>query len=383
MPDRFKHYLPLSDKDEKDIWEHGVIIFDTNILLHIYRMSQSERDNFLNIMKDSVVAPRLWLPYQVAEEFFRNRLRVINSQISIAQKAYVDIEKLINDSFQKVFNRINKYHPIINRNEWKSEFEKTYDKLREKSEKARKEYPFSNDNDPFMDDFNSLFNGKIGDNLTDLEARYKKAKARFKNKIPPGFCDHKKDGPDKGYGDYLIWVQALEEMNGRKLHMIFVTDDKKEDWWYIEAGKKIGPSPYLRKEYHDNTGKQFVICTSVRFIEWAANNVSGLTEQVARTLTDSFREHTRDEFEPYPLTSIPENPTADEIVEWVYENFEDPANAVPYDGREGGYQYVLGGHYELCDIMAEFFDDIDEDTQNEAVQRLSSDNWDWVRQGIY
>ncbi len=51
-----------------------------------------------------------------------------------------------------------------------------------------------------------------------------------------------------------------------------------------------------------------------------------------------------------PLSEVPDLSdceTEDERIEamqnWFLENFEDPANETPYEGREGGYQYVWGG----------------------------------------
>ena len=40
---------------------------------------------------------------------------------------------------------------------------------------------------------------------------------------------------------------------------------------------------------------------------------------------------------------------------WFHSNFEDPANETPYNGREGGYQYIWGGPYDATEeLEAEF-----------------------------
>jgi hypothetical protein len=41
--------------------------------------------------------------------------------------------------------------------------------------------------------------------------------------------------------------------------------------------------------------------------------------------------------------------------EWFKERYKDPADGVPYDSGEGGYQYIHGGPYDPQDVlMAEF-----------------------------
>jgi hypothetical protein len=31
---------------------------------------------------------------------------------------------------------------------------------------------------------------------------------------------------------------------------------------------------------------------------------------------------------------------------WFHENYQDPVEETPYDGREGGYQHLHGGPYD-------------------------------------
>lgn len=33
----------------------------------------------------------------------------------------------------------------------------------------------------------------------------------------------------------------------------------------------------------------------------------------------------------------------EEMIEWFHQNYEDPANRVPYESAEGGYQWIYGG----------------------------------------
>ncbi|MCD6301196.1 MAG: hypothetical protein J7L82_03900, partial [Staphylothermus sp.] len=44
-----------------------------------------------------------------------------------------------------------------------------------------------------------------------------------------------------------------------------------------------------------------------------------------------------------------------EMEEWFFENYNDPVDFLPYESREGGFQYLYGGPYELDEIMYEEF----------------------------
>lgn len=50
-------------------------------------------------------------------------------------------------------------------------------------------------------------------------------------------------------------------------------------------------------------------------------------------------------------------PEASDMVEWFFRLYTDPANGVPYNGREGGYMYTNGGPYDAEDELRENFDD--------------------------
>lgn len=71
------------------------------------------------------------------------------------------------------------------------------------------------------------------------------------------------------------------------------------------------------------------------------------------------------------------------IVDWFHENFEDPAQETPYDGREGGYQYIWGGPYEATDELNDAFDYEEYGAEIEAaVGEIESDGLtDWAPNG--
>ena len=81
MQDLFPGYFKDSDSDLKKIWNECLFVFDANILLNLYRYSDSTRDEFINLLKK--LNSRIWLPNRSAEEYLNNRLTVIDQQEKI------------------------------------------------------------------------------------------------------------------------------------------------------------------------------------------------------------------------------------------------------------------------------------------------------------
>jgi ATP-dependent DNA helicase RecG len=78
--------------------------------------------------------------------------------------------------------------------------------------------------------------------------------------------------------------------------------------------------------------------------------------------------------------------SVDAMVSWFFERYEDPANGVPYDGREGGYQYVAGGPYEAEEELREAFEDGSSKIDRlirAAVKRIEDSGYQWVKRGEY
>lgn len=73
----------------------------------------------------------------------------------------------------------------------------------------------------------------------------------------------------------------------------------------------------------------------------------------------------------------------EKMVDWFFANYKDPADGVPYDGREGGYQYINGGPYDAREELAEHFSDIPEDLIDHAAERITSSGWEWVKNNEY
>jgi hypothetical protein len=90
-----------------------------------------------------------------------------------------------------------------------------------------------------------------------------------------------------------------------------------------------------------------------------------------------------------PLSEVPDLSDYDDdderieaIQNWFLENFEDPANETPYDGGEGGYQYIWGGPFDLWEEMGEAFgDQVEPEVIDKAAEGLSDRAHEWAPAG--
>jgi hypothetical protein len=109
-------------------------------------------------------------------------------------------------------------------------------------------------NDLLFVKINEIFNGKIGKsfNSDEIKKVHSEGDKRYKDKIPPGYKDINKPENEK-YGDLIIWKQIIQKSKEDEFNIIFVLDDRKEDWWLEHQGKTISARPELLKEFNSET----------------------------------------------------------------------------------------------------------------------------------
>ena len=266
MKELFPGYFREEHGELSDIWKQAVFVFDANILLNIYRYSNKSSEGFLRILKQ--IQDRVWISHQAVEEYFQNRLAVIKSQ----EAAYDDTMKNIDALESKLDN--NRQHPFLNKSSL-DELQATFSKIKQELSESKKYHSDRILNDPIKDTLASIFEGKIGAPYTEKEYEtvFKDGETRYRRFIPPGYKDSNKakeadsfNDQKRKFGDLVVWLQTLAHANDSAKDVIFITDDKKEDWWEIFNGKTIGPRPELVKEFKDFTSKRFYMYRADTFL---------------------------------------------------------------------------------------------------------------------
>ncbi|MBC3210269.1 DUF4935 domain-containing protein [Pseudomonas sp. SWRI111] len=266
MKGLFPQYDYAASADQAETWKTALFVFDTNVLLNLYRYHERTREELLETLDK--LAERIWIPHHVALEFQRNRLTVIAAQ----GRRFSDIRKVVEKAKTDLANSINnlqltKRHALINPEPLTTGFENLTSNFLAELDKLQESQQTLTAPDPIKTRIEDIFDGKVGAAFAsqeDVDKKNKEAEARYKLKIPPGYkdSDKDKDGPDdfhhngltykKKFGDYIVWTQILSHAaDSQQKKLIFITDDAKEDWWQqidFEGPKTIGPRTELIEE---------------------------------------------------------------------------------------------------------------------------------------
>lgn len=273
MKKQFAEYYELPEERIKEIWDNSLIVFDTNVLLNLYRYNEDARTEFINVIK--FYKERLWIPYQVGLEFHRRREDIMRKNAM----AYTALgEKLTEQLVKTVSTLEGEYsrHPYINMKDIRSKVERCAASIKKSLDKQKENHPDYSKEDKILNAITDLFDGRVGEDFAekDLEALYKEGEKRYANDVPPGYCDEKtkKDKPKRHlYGDLIVWKQTINHCKERSKNVIFITDDHKPDWWDKVDGKHT-PRKELIKEFADRTGQSIIIYDSRKFLEYAKRN---------------------------------------------------------------------------------------------------------------
>jgi hypothetical protein len=268
----FPEWYPLNSSDLRKTVIQGTIALDANVLLQLYRLGKDEREAVLTVLRDDEVRSRLWVPYQAAFEYQRNRLTVARGQGS----AYGTVSKQVSTSKNALNSAIEQnIRDKKVREEMKQAIDAALNPVLDLVEKLQKEHVVDYDEvrsaDPIREEIDQLFRdaSQVGPRPTDsdIELRVTEAKARYANQTPPGYADaqgnNAKEDPE---GDYLIWCEILDHAERSDRPTLFVTNDTKEDWYQLDGRNAIAPRTELKLEiatktthpYHQMTLEQFL-----------------------------------------------------------------------------------------------------------------------------
>ena len=254
-------YLIPSPEEKEALWDNCVFVFDTNVLLNLYRYTSITRDTLLAAFDD--LKERVWLPHQVAYEFGKDRCDVIYETV----EKYKNIEKLEQDFISRLMTELRLKADDKSVIQLQTSIDAWTDEQRK-----RNLWVTQASDDKILNTVLSIFDKKVGlpfspEEMNSISAE---GKERYEKLIPPGFCDAKKEksgDENNAYGDLIVWKQILAYSATNHIDIIYVTHDQKKDWWNISKGRTVGPRIELRKEFSEKTGQNFYMYSMDSFLE--------------------------------------------------------------------------------------------------------------------
>ena len=270
---------PLSDEEIDAIFKNSIITFDANVLLDIYRVDKKTRQEIKESIEQFKI--NLWISHQAASEFLKNKNRVEVNSKNIFSK-YITSLKSIHDKIITEISKIQSQNHTSNKsiqekiNEYTSSIKNKTEQITTDLENISTTYRDELNDEKTLEWIFSVFEGKVGEPfLSDtLESLHAEADDRIARKIPPGYKDADKDGLDK-YGDFLLWKQLLNRAKQEKKPVVFITSEKKEDWFEKISGQIIQPRRELLEESMRETSQRFLIFRTEFFLRQSARMRSG------------------------------------------------------------------------------------------------------------
>ncbi len=257
--DILRGHVPVPDDQRKAIWSNADFVFDTNVLLNVYRYTPESRAAFLKLL--AALKGRVFIPHRVAVEFARNRIDVIREQFkpqSVIKKALEAASKEISDKHPK-HPHLGDIHKLI---------ESATKLVDDRFGEAEKKHEKLIRDDSILRDLLAAIGDDVGDPYpqADIDKEYKKRKDGM---IPP-FCKMDDDKDEvRRVGDVVIWLELLKKYEGTKKPLIFVTDDLKENWWHKSGGHR-DPQPSLVQEVYERVKADILFYTAERFNDTAS-----------------------------------------------------------------------------------------------------------------
>lgn len=304
MRDLFPEYSE-PPTDYAAIWAEATFVFDTNVLINLYRYGGETRKDFLGVLQK--LSDRLWIPYHVALEFYRNRPVVIAEQLKLftnVRNSITTAQKDLTNGLEQL--HLEKRHSSIRANQLIDDMAKLIDEFFRKLSELEKTQQTLTGDDPLRRSIEALFAEHTGVAPTkaSIEAMLDSVDERYKRKVPPGYKDVDKDKeaePEfvhggicykRKYGDVIVWKQTLERAKSANLKsIVFVTSDSKEDWFQqieCNGSKTIGPRPELIEEARREAAVDvFLIYTAEQFLKFARTFVAAqVTDQSIAEVRD-------------------------------------------------------------------------------------------------
>lgn len=290
MREKYPGWYPKSAAEASALWDNAIFVPDANVLLHCLRHPAAVREELLRLF--DALKESLWIPYQVGLEFHRNRLDVELG----AQDAYDVLIKDQEATIEKARERLRQLraHPTISVPKELAALDMFSADFRSRMAASQAAHP-TEDIAASVTRLTHLLDGRIGDKwkVEQLAALKKEGDDRYAKKVPPGYKDAKKDaGEFDKYGDLIIWKDMIGKAKAEKRPIIFISDDAKEDWWWIHKGRKLGPRPEMIEEFQAGSDQDFHIYEFGQFLRFAAERfpeIKAGVDQVEKSLQDDVR----------------------------------------------------------------------------------------------
>ncbi len=283
----FFGYYPPSEEELSEWWKTGLFVFDANALLDFYSLGDTTRTELFTFL-DSVKG-RVWVPHRAGFEFQRNRIKVIEQQVSKYKQALGRLERLLPDmkkSAEEAQKGLDAPEAVkVVAEQVATKFEDLFSKiavgtdsiaesvkhLTQELEAVRDRQQALIIDDPILMRVTRLLGDNVGDEYDEkrLKEICAEGAVRYGHvpKVPPGYEDINKEGDDK-YGDLLVWYQTIDKAKEANLPVLMVSQERKADWVECWGGTTRARKELVQEMYREAEAP-FYLYTLTQLMEGA------------------------------------------------------------------------------------------------------------------
>jgi predicted HNH restriction endonuclease len=253
-----------------------IVVLDTNVLLIPYKLRNEDVSEINKVYETLSGNKQLFIPEHVAREFAVNK----QTKLSELYKSVNDrCVKLLKTPDAAILKDLAEYSTLENEFSELTKKVDSYNKSVKDLAKRIKEWSWD---DPVIQMYSKFFDGDSIINHEKDDAFIKdELSRRQKHSIAPGYKDKSKEA--NAAGDLNVWLSILEL--GKKLNknLIFVSEDRKTDWWNQSNGSPFSPKFELINEYKiASEGKNAHFLIFSEFLE-AFNAPAKVVEDVKKS----------------------------------------------------------------------------------------------------
>ncbi|WP_084267787.1 PIN domain-containing protein [Azohydromonas lata] len=243
------------------IKDNCIVSLDTNVLLAPYKLRKESIDAIEKIYKKLKVEGRIFISKQTVREFAANKS---NKLAEISHGIHERKLKLKPSPEYPILFDLPEYEKLQQVSKDLKERIDHYNSALDAIADKIKEWVW---HDPVVQMYSKIFSKEVivEHNLSD-DALAKDLARRNKFKIPPGYRDASKE--ENSEGDLSIWHTLLEIGRSHNKDLVFVSEDRKPDWWIRSTGSALMPKYELIHEYQNvANGKSLHLLIFSEFLE--------------------------------------------------------------------------------------------------------------------
>ena len=262
---------------KKFLKDNSIIIFDSSVWLDIYRLLPDDIYNTLTVINKPEIYNKLYLTYQVREEFDRNHYKVKAEHYALCEKVKKGLLEVIDKFEEKIIKSME-----ASKARYKLTDKTSRKKIVKKIGEIKK---IANDYIKYNEAQNLLSNEKVAEKVEELinkVSRYrfidcltdedkneiaKEGEKRYADKVPPGYMDIEKTNGNI-YGDLFIWKEIIKYAKANSINVLYVTNEDKEDWFTCKEGAKEFRNDLI-DEFVNETGQQILGMQAPEFYDFA------------------------------------------------------------------------------------------------------------------